>query len=75
MSIDFSDGSGMNLMDIFEKCWIKEIAELYKEDVTCKLGDPKPTLQVRCIILHCHYVFIIRLPCDKLCIHTLSIVK
>ena len=49
MSIDYSDGSGMNLLDIFEKCWIKDIAELYKEDVTCKLGDPKPTLQVKYI--------------------------
>ena len=46
-SIDYSDGSGMNLLDVFEKRWIEEIGRMYGGvDVREKLGPPKPTLRV-----------------------------
>ena len=46
-SIDYSDGSGMNLLDVFEKRWIEEISRMYGGvDVREKLGLPKPTLRV-----------------------------
>ena len=47
MSVDFSDGSGMNLLDIYEKKWIEKIGGLYSGvDVSEKLGQPRSTLKV-----------------------------
>ncbi|KAL5271720.1 hypothetical protein ACHWQZ_G000057 [Mnemiopsis leidyi] len=44
--MDFSDGSGMNLLDIIQKRWIPEIGGMYGGvDVCEKLGQPKPTLR------------------------------
>ena len=46
MAIDYSDGSGMNLLNIFNKKWIEELSTLYdNKNVTEKIGDPAPTIQ------------------------------
>ena len=51
MAVDFSDGSGMNLLDVFRKEWIREISGFYNGvDICDKLGAPKPTLQVIIVI-------------------------
>ena len=46
MAIDLSDGSGMNLLDIFNKKWIPELCTLYDDvDISEKIGNPVPTVQ------------------------------
>lgn len=41
--IDFSDGSGMNLLDITKKCWVPTLSNMYGVDVSSKLGTPTST--------------------------------
>ncbi|KAI5723965.1 hypothetical protein M8J76_013417 [Diaphorina citri] len=40
--IDWSDGSGMNLLDISTKRWCPELLEACAPDLGSKLGDPVP---------------------------------
>ncbi|KAL3837411.1 hypothetical protein ACJMK2_022770 [Sinanodonta woodiana] len=44
--IDFSDGSGMNLLDIRTKSWSAEVLEACAPGLASKLGEPVPSHQV-----------------------------
>lgn len=41
--IDFSDGSGMNLLDINKKCWSKKCLDACAPNLADKLGEPVPS--------------------------------
>ncbi|XP_051538537.1 xylulose kinase [Myxocyprinus asiaticus] len=52
-SIDFSDGSGMNLMDIFTKEWSKSCLNATAPQLDERLGDLKPSTAVLgCVSLY-----------------------
>ena len=39
--IEYSDGSGMNLFDIYNKKWVSDLVTLYGIDIRPKLGEPE----------------------------------
>lgn len=44
--IDLSDGSGMNLLDVTDRCWSQKCLKACAENLEEKLGEPVPTSSV-----------------------------
>lgn len=44
--IDLSDGSGMNLLDVVNRCWSQKCLNACAENLEEKLGEPVPTSSV-----------------------------
>lgn len=44
--IDLSDGSGMNLLDVVNRCWSEKCLQACAENLEQKLGEPVPTSSV-----------------------------